>query len=343
MVTFLAGIVSAFISTTLFNYATEGSQKRFIKSAFSQYLSPTVIDRIIADPSQLRLGGEKREMTAIFSDVRAFSTISEALGDPQKLVELLNHYLTRMSNIVLDNQGTIDKYQGDAIIAFFGAPLHLDQHASLACRSAVQMKKAEKDINREALASGLITGEVLEALVRKGILESRDDPCPLLTRLGVNSGEMVVGNMGTPTKMDYTIMGNAVNLTARLEGVNKQYETGIMISEYTRDQIGDEFVVRPLSRVRVVGINTPLRLYELLDITAEAADETLEMVKRWEQAFIFYEQKQFFAAAMIFEEIFQRNTADLAAKKYLERCRMYHDSPPDEQAWDNGVDNLTDK
>ena len=202
MVTHLAGIVAAFISATLYNYATEGSQKRFIKSAFSQYLSPKVIDQIIADPSQLKLGGEKREMTAIFTDVRSFSTITEALGDPEKLVELLNFYLTRMSNIILENEGTIDKYEGDAIIAFFGAPVHLDNHAALACRSAVMMKKAEADINREALASALITPAVLDAMVKKGIIKSPDDPCPMFTRLGINTGDMVVGNMGTPNKMD---------------------------------------------------------------------------------------------------------------------------------------------
>ena len=344
MVTHLAGIAAAFISATLFNYATEGSQKRFIKSAFSQYLSPKVIEEIIADPEQLKLGGEKREMTAIFTDIRSFSTISEALGDPEKLVELLNHYLTRMSDIVLENQGTIDKYEGDAIIAFFGAPVHLENHASLACRSVVKMKKAEPEINREALSEGLLTDAVLEAMVNKGIIKSKDDPCPMFTRLGVNTGEMVVGNMGTSNKMDYTIMGNAVNLAARLEGVNKQYNTGgILISEYTREQIGDEFVMRPLSRVRVVGINTPLRLYELLDIREEAAPAVLEMVKSWEQGFALYEQKDFLAAANIFQAIYQRNDADLAAKKYYDRCRTYLASPPDDKSWDDGVDNLTEK
>ena len=339
-----AGIAAAFIGVTLYNYATEGSQKRFIKSAFSQYLSPKVIERIIADPSQLKLGGEKREMTAIFTDVRSFSTISEALGDPQKLVELLNHYLTRMSNIILDNQGTIDKYEGDAIIAFFGAPVHLENHAALACRSAVIMKKAEAGINREALELGLITNAVMEAMVKKGILKSIDDPCPMFTRLGINTGDMVVGNMGTPSKMDYTIMGNAVNLAARLEGVNKQYNTGgILLSEYTRDHIGDEFIVRPLSRVRVVGINTPLRLYELLDIRQDAPPQLLEMVKNWEQGFALYERKDFSAAVNIFQTIYHQNESDLAAKKYLDRCQKYLASPPDDSSWDNGIDNLTEK
>ncbi|MDR2798034.1 MAG: adenylate/guanylate cyclase domain-containing protein, partial [Treponema sp.] len=199
------GMGIAFLTAILYNYATEGSQKRFIKSAFSRYLSPKVIDRIIADPSQLKLGGEKREMTAIFTDIRSFSTISEALGDPTKLVELLNYYLTRMSNIVLENSGTIDKYEGDAIIAFFGAPVYMENNADLACRAAVRMHKAEKEINREVVAQGLITGNVMEALVRKGILKDAQDPNPLFTRLGINTGDMVVGSMGTPNKMDYTI------------------------------------------------------------------------------------------------------------------------------------------
>ncbi|MDR1838980.1 MAG: adenylate/guanylate cyclase domain-containing protein [Treponema sp.] len=344
MVTYLAGTLASFITVTLYNYATEGSQKRFIKSAFSQYLSSKVIEQIIHDPSQLQLGGEKREMTAIFTDVRAFSTISEALGDPAKLVELLNFYLTRMSNIVLDNQGTIDKYEGDAIIAFFGAPIHMANHASLACRAAIMMKKAEAEINREALANGFVTRDVMEAMTKKGIISSADDTCPLFTRLGINTGEMVVGNMGTPNKMDYTIMGNAVNLAARLEGVNKQYDTGgILISEYTRQHIGDEFVLRSLSRVRVVGINTPLRLYELLDIASGAPPELFEMVKSWEQAFDFYEKRDFLAAQNIFKTISLKNDADMTAKKYLNRCDKYLSSPLDEKTWDNGVDNLTEK
>jgi len=344
MVTYLAGTFAAFITVTLYNYATEGSQKRFIKSAFSQYLSPKVIEQIIHDPSQLKLGGEKREMTAIFTDVRSFSTISEALGDPAKLVELLNFYLTRMSNIVLDNQGTIDKYEGDAIIAFFGAPIHMENHAVLACRAAVCMKRAEVEINKEALEMGLITPEVMKTMAEKGIISRIDDPCPLFTRIGINTGDMVVGNMGTPNKMDYTVMGNAVNLAARLEGVNKQYDTGgILISEYTRAQLGNEFVLRTLSRVRVVGINTPLRLYELLEIASEAPPELLKMVKNWEQAFNFYEKHDFQAAQKLFQTIFDKNKGDLAAKKYLNRCAKFISSPPDEKNWDNGVDNLTKK
>jgi class 3 adenylate cyclase len=337
-------VVLAFLASTVYNYATEGSQKRFIKSAFSRYLSPQVIDQIIADPSQLNLGGEKREMTAVFTDVRSFSTISEALGDPGKLVELLNFYLTRMSDIVLQNGGTIDKYEGDAIIAFFGAPVHMEDHARRACRSAVLMHKAENEINREAVERGLITSGVMEALVRKGILKRADDPRPLFTRLGINTGDMVVGNMGTPSKMDYTIMGDAVNLAARLEGINKQYNTGgILTSEYTQAKLGGEFILRPLSRVRVVGKNIPIRLYEVLDIAAEAPPEMAEMVRQWEGAFRAYEGRNFSAAAGVFKEICRRNPADRPARLYLDRCAAYLESPPPEDAWEGGVDNLTEK
>jgi len=344
MVTYLGGTLAAFITVMLYNYATEGSQKRFIKSAFSQYLSPKVIEQIIHDPSQLKLGGEKREMTAIFTDVRSFSTISEALGDPAKLVELLNFYLTRMSDIVLNNQGTIDKYEGDAIIAFFGAPIHMNNHASLACRAAIDMKKAEVEINREALEKGFINQDVMKAMFGKGIISSIDDPSPIFTRLGINTGDMVVGNMGTPNKMDYTIMGNNVNLAARLEGVNKQYDTGgVLISEYTRTHLGDEFSLRPLSRVRVVGVNTPLRLYELLGIASEASPELKEMLKNWEEAFKYYEKREFQAAQGFFQLIYDNNKKDFVAKKYLNRCIKFVSSPPDEKTWDNGVDNLTEK
>jgi adenylate cyclase len=348
----VAAVLGSFLTGTLYNYATEGRQKRFIKSAFSQYLAPAVIDQIIADPSQLKLGGETREMTAIFTDIRSFSTISEALkdpetneSDPEKLVNLLNHYLTRMSNIIMENRGTIDKYEGDAIIAFFGAPLPMEDHAERACRSAVKMKRAEIEINREVMESGLVNADVIDALVGKGIINAGENPpMPLFTRLGLNTGKMTVGNMGTPSKMDYTIMGNAVNLAARLEGVNKQYNTGgILISEYTRAKIGDQFVLRGLSRVRVVGINTPLRLFELLDIRDEASPALIEMTGIWEKAFEAYERRDFVQALELFGGLAERDRQDRVAELYASRCRNYIAAPPSDGDWDDGVDNLTQK
>ena len=335
----------AYLTSTLYSYATEGKDKRFIKSAFSRILSPKVIDQIIADPSQLKLGGEKRKMTALFTDIQRFSSISSELQDqygengPKVLVNLLNLYLTEMSNVVLANGGTIDKYEGDAIIGFFGAPAWMEDHAARACRSAILMKRREIEMVGSMMKPD---GEFFKPLTKliegKVIRKLR----PLYTRLGINTGDMVVGFMGTPAKMDYTIMGNAVNLAARLEGVNKQYDThGILISEYTKDQIGDGFIVRPLSRVTVVGIPVPLRLYELLEIKSDAPQSMLEMVKVWERAFEAYENRDFESAKKLFSGIYQKDSEDSTAKLYIDRCVDFIASPPPKE-WD-GVDNLTEK
>ena len=348
MVMPLAGVLAAFVTCTVYNYVTEGSQKRYIKSAFSQYLSPAVIEQIIADPSNLELGGKSLEMSAIFTDIQRFSSISEGLQKaygkegPKELVNLLNLYLTEMSNIVLANQGTIDKFEGDAIIAFFGAPVPTDRHAALACRSAIQMKKAEAAMTRRIMEpAGRFYPVLQELITKKAVRPER----PLYTRVGINSGEMVVGNMGTPSKMNYTIMGNAVNLAARLEGVNKQYDTGgILMSEYTREKTGDEeFVLRPLSRVRVVGISTPVRLYELLDLRESASRELCEMVQKWETIFAAYENKDFEAAFSGFKAFCLRDSNDLTARLYMTRCEQYLKAPSSDEVWDDGVDNLTSK
>jgi adenylate cyclase len=344
MIAPVTGALLAFLTVTLYNYATEGSQKRFIKSAFSRYLAPSVIEQLIADPSKLNLGGEKREMTAIFTDIQRFSSISEALQKqyaeegPKVLVDLLNLYLTEMSDIVLENEGTIDKFEGDAIIAFFGAPIYTERHAALACRAAIRMKKAEAELKQRIMNSDGAFYLPLRSLIEKGVIRSGR---PLYTRVGINTGDMVVGNMGTPNKMDYTIMGTAVNLAARLEGVNKQYNTGgILISEYTRDKLGDEFLIRPLSRVRVVGINTPLRLYELLEIRTEAPQSLVEMVDLWERALGLYEEGKFGEAAALFAAAGEKDGEDQVAPFYRTRCENYTaGSPPP----DFPVDNLTEK
>jgi adenylate cyclase len=339
----LAAVILTFLVLTGLNFFSTIREKAFIRSAFSHYLSPTVIDQIIADPSKLNLGGQNLVMTAIFTDVRGFSTISEKLSAPA-LVELLNLYLTKMSNIVLQNQGTIDKYEGDAIIAFFGAPVHYPDHAARACRSAIQMKKAEADFNL-ALKEKPISPDQMSPRFKETYSAGMDWHTligDIYTRIGINTGDMVVGNMGTPDKMDYTIMGNAVNLAARLEGVNKQYSTGgILLSEYTRDDLNDEFLLRSLDRVRVVGINTPLRLYELLAFRAGAPEELLDLSAAWEKAVKVYEAKDFIQAEYLFKEIAVQNPSDLTAKFYISRCENYKNTPPPDE-WD-GVNNLTQK
>ncbi|MDR1179463.1 MAG: adenylate/guanylate cyclase domain-containing protein, partial [Spirochaetales bacterium] len=325
--------LSAVIIREMISYRASDREKQFISRALSTYVSREVVDELVANPLLLQLGGSRRRMSAVFTDMRSFSTISEQL-DPEHLVRLLNRYLTRMSDIIMENMGTIDKYEGDAIIAFFGAPVRRDDHAVLACRSALRMKKVETDLNRELIEEGLVTAGVLAALKDKGIMLDERAPTPLYTRIGINTGEMVVGNMGTSTKMNYTIMGNAVNLAARLEGVNKLYNTGgILISEYTRNEIGEGFMCRGLDRVRVVGISTPVRLYELLALREEASAEDLEICAAWEKALALYENREFLAAEEIFGDIAARSEQDGAARLYTGVCRGYIDAPPPRD-WD---------
>ncbi|WP_461247352.1 adenylate/guanylate cyclase domain-containing protein [Treponema sp. R6D11] len=307
----------SFMIMVIIIYAMLMTEENFIQNAFSRYLAPEIISEIIKDPDKLNLGGEKREMTAIFTDIQNFSAISEHL-DPAHLVRLLNKYLTTMSDIIMEHLGTIDKYWGDAIIAFFGAPLFNADHASLACRSALAIKTAERELN-------------------KMIVSEKLSPVPLFTRIGINTGEMVVGNMGAEKKMDYTIMGNAVNLASRIEGVNKHYQTGgILISEYTREKIGDEFLLRRIDRVRVVGINTPLRLYELLPTDTEHG-----MVEIWEKALDLYEKSKFKEAFAIFVSLIETYPNDNVAKFYAHRCKAFMETPPP-HGWD-AVKNLTEK
>jgi class 3 adenylate cyclase len=298
-----------------------------LKDAFSRYLSPVVVNEIIHDPSRLTLGGEKRVMTVLFTDIQDFAMISDRL-EPVQLVSLLNLYLSDMSSIIAENLGTIDKYVGDAIIAFFGAPLHQEDHAALACRSALRIKEAEKALNRK-------------------ILEKRLSPLPLFTRIGINTGSMVVGNMGSENKLNYTVMGSAVNLAARLEGVNKLYRTGgILVSEYTINGTGDEFIYRSLDRVRVVGLSSPVRIYEITGFRDGASAADIERTAAWEEAMELFEKRQYGKAGEIFASLAVGSygavgVADTTAKIYVDRCRDFTAAPPPDD-WD-GVNNLAQK
>jgi adenylate cyclase len=317
---FLAVFISLVVLILLKFLALE-KEKSFIRNAFAHYLSNDVINELVSDPDKLNLGGERKYLTAMFTDVRGFSTISEQL-DPTDLVKLLNTYLEEMSNIILDQRGTIDKYEGDAIIAFFGAPVPLEDHAARACRSAVHMKKMERILNEH-------------------ILREKLSAVPLVTRIGVNTGEMVVGNMGTQKRMDYTIMGNSVNLAARLEGVNKQYGTWILISEETYKTAGTEFAVRPMDRVRVVGISQPVRLYELVDEKKALDAKTAEGMELFRGGMDLFDQKRWAEAAVQFQQVLKVLPGDGPAETFLKRCQEFRQKPPVDN-WD-GVYNLSTK
>jgi adenylate cyclase len=316
-----ASVALTFLSLSGISFLATSREKSFLHSAFSRYLSPAIINELIADPAKLNLGGEKREMTAVFTDIQGFATISEKI-DPADLVRLLNMYLTEMSTIVMNNMGTVDKYEGDAIITFFGAPLRLEDHAERACRSAILMKKAEAELNKKILAEQL-------------------SPSPLLTRIGINTGAMIVGNMGAENKMDYTIMGNHVNLASRLEGVNKQYGTWILASENTIAASGGGILGRRLDRVRVVGIEKPVRLYEVLELAADAPPALIEQVRLFHDALALYERRDWKAAQTAVGAALDFAPDDQPAKLYHERCGEYLVKPPADD-WD-GVVNLSRK
>ena len=314
-------IFFSFIIYSLVRFFGTEQEKSFLRKAFSTYLSGDVIDEIVTDPGKLKLGGDQKWMTALFTDVKGFSTISEKLT-PTGLVQLLNEYLSGMSDLILNEKGTIDKYEGDAIIAFFGAPLDLPDHARRACLAAIRMRQ-------------------MEATLNPGFLERKMTPNPLMTRIGINTGEMVVGNMGTERKMNYTIMGNAVNLSARLEGVNKQYGTWILTTEFTAKEAGEDFLFRRLDQVRVVGIDTPVRLMNLLGLRSEEGEAGAALVEGFHAALDLFEARDWVRAEKAFLELADRFPQDGPSQLYAKRCQEFAKKgpPPDF----DGVFNLTEK
>ncbi len=314
----VTSIFLSFVATIVTGFITANHDKKFITNAFSQCLSKEVVNEIVANPSSFKLGGQRLEMTAMFTDIQKFSGFSELLTAGQ-LVALLNYYLTKMSDIIMEERGTVDKYEGDAIIALVGAPVQMDDHAQRACAAAIKMKAAEAVMNQEIekIAASEKTADMDEELYQafKIMVENKRK---LFTRIGLNSGEMIAGYMGSENKKNYTMMGNNVNLASRLEGVNKQYSTGgIMISAATRELLGDRFVVRSLDRVRVVNVNTPIRLYELI-CEKEGADEALlKYYANWEIALKNFEAKQYDKALEQFKALYQHKPDDNVAAYYI--------------------------
>lgn len=310
-----------FVLMTVLKFLLTSQEKSYIRNAFGHYLNTDVINELLSDPDKLKLGGEQKHLTAFFTDIKGFSSISEQL-EPSDLVKLLNLYLTNMSDIILELRGTIDKYEGDAIISFFGAPVDFADHARRACLSAVKMKRMEVQLNQQ-------------------FLDNKLAPSPLHTRIGINTGPMVVGNMGTATKMDYTIMGNSVNLAARLEGVNKQYGTWILMSESTHKEAGDTFLTRRLDRVRVVGINQPVRLFELVEENDAAEADLKEKIKRFHVGLALFEERHWDEASRIFEKVLEMDPEDGPALTYKKRCADFMKKPPSD-SWD-GIFTLSSK
>jgi adenylate cyclase len=308
-------VLLSLIGASVLNYSIEGKERRFIKGVFSHYLSPAVIERLIADPAMLRLGGEERRITSFFSDVAGFTSISERLK-PQELVGLLNAYLSEMTDIILDSGGTLDKYEGDAIIAFWNAPLDVPDHALRACRAALACRRRLHEIRPD-----------LEKRYGHG----------LRMRIGLNTGPAVVGNMGSGRRFDYTAMGDTINLAARLESAGKQYRVSILAGEATIAQAGEAILAREADLIRVVGKDKPVRIFELLGEREAATAEDRTSLRAYLEALALYRSRDWDRALAAFAALGR----DPLAEFYRDRCRAFAENPPPAD-WD-GVFDLKSK
>ena len=295
-----------FLAILMFRVIFEQAQQRALKGAMSQYLSPDVMEEVIRDPGGIKLGGDKREMTVMFSDIRGFTSLSETL-EPDQLVHLLNRYLTRMSDVIFKHQGTVDKYMGDAIMAFWGAPRSQPDHARMACSTALEMVQELELLNSEFRQEGIP---------------------PLHMGVGLNTGPMAVGNMGSARRFDYTVMGDSVNLGSRLEGLNKEYGTSVIASEATLADAGDRLCFRFLDLVAVQGKREPTEVYELLSASGQSDQARDEMLAAYTAGIDCYRQRDFRVALEYFEAALKRAADDRPSQLYRERCIELLANPP---------------
>jgi len=306
-----SAVLLAVVGSSVLNYGIEGKKRRFIKGAFRQYLSPTVVDKVLANPGGLELGGEEREITSFFSDVEGFTSISEKLS-PHSLVSLMNIYLSEMTEIIMAAGGTLDKYEGDAIIAFWNAPLDDPAHALRACRAALACQKRTRELNPD---------------LRKNFGHE------IRMRIGLNTGPAVVGNMGSRRRFDYTAIGDTVNLASRLEGACKQYRIFLLIGETTRERAGDAFLVREADFVRVVGRVQPVRIFELLGERDDVPPAEIEAVRTYGRALESFRRRRWDQAG----ELFRSLGKDPLAAIYIERSEVFLRNPPPAE-WDGVVE-----
>ncbi len=313
------GIGATFVAI-LVTSAIERRSKRFVQEALGRYTSPELVRELIAHPEHLSLEwGDRREMSVYFSDIAGFTTISEGL-EPERLVALLNEYLTEMTDIVLASGGVVDKYIGDAVMAFWGAPLPRPDHAKAAVLCAIKMRAKCDEMRGKWKAE---YGHVVHA------------------RAGINSGTAVVGNMGSKHKFNYTVMGDMVNLASRLEGANKPYGTYLMISEFTYGQVMNVVDTRELDYMTVKGKDKPVKVYEVLAETGKTDADTLRAIKIYEEGLLKYRAQRFSDAIADFEKALVIRPEDGPSKMYIERCRHFLAEPPSKD-WD-GVWHMKEK
>ncbi|MDQ7779993.1 MAG: adenylate/guanylate cyclase domain-containing protein [Planctomycetota bacterium] len=314
----MVGVVFAFANASAVSYFIEGRHRLRIKRMFGMYVAPEFVEELVLDSDKLRPDvGQRVELSVMFSDVRGFTTLSETLK-PGEVVSLLNEYLAVMVEIIWRRGGTVDKFIGDGIMAFFGAPRHDEKHAATAVVAACEMQQALSRLQAKWKQEG-------KPLLKIGV--------------GVHTGEMVVGNIGCEQKISYTVIGDNVNLTSRLEGLTKQYGAGIIVSGSTRAGLDDRFVVRELDLVRVKGKKIPVAIYEALnapDLEASGVAGLKELAAMYEQALALYRSREWTQAEGILKRLFEKFPGDGPSKLLLEKCRRFMESPPPAD-WDTAT------
>jgi adenylate cyclase len=295
-------IVLTFGITTIINYLSERRHSRLVRGIFEHYLDHAVVDNLIANPEQVRLGGEVRECTVLFSDIANFTGISEQLS-PEQVVHFMNIYLNAMTDIIIDEGGFVDKFIGDEIIAIFGAPNILPDHASRACRSILKMNEKVAELQPQFREAGCTT--------------------EIFARTGICTGDVVIGNMGSDTRMNYTAMGNTMNLGSRIEGINKIYGTRTLTNQATVTQSGMLF--REIDLVQVKGKQHGERIFELAGSPASPS-MPLENIKAFENALCLYRQRRWDSAAAEFSKLAE--LGDAPAATFMQRCQQYAQTPP---------------
>ncbi len=312
-------VVLSFASIIMYRIMSEEKLRKGVRSAFENFMDPKVVHEILKEPEDIKLGGEEREVTVYFSDIEEFSSISEKL-QPTELIELLNEYLSEMTDQILDHGGFLDKYIGDAIVAAFGVPLEQPDHAVKACLATIDNHKRLCELNSKFKEEGRLQ---------------------LNARIGLNSGSVLVGNVGSANRLSYTVIGDEVNLGARLEAANKHYGTYIMISERTYELARDHIEARELDKILVVGKEKPVKVYELIDRKGHLQEAKREVLKLYEEGLKLYRKKEWQKAITFFKKALDKDPHDGPSLTYLERCNVYVQDPPPED-WD-GVYELTTK
>ncbi|HQE96167.1 MAG TPA: adenylate/guanylate cyclase domain-containing protein, partial [Candidatus Marinimicrobia bacterium] len=287
----------------LVNYLTEGREKKMIKKVFNRYLHPTVVEVLTKHPERFEMGGKEIVATVMFSDLQNFTGIAE-LFTPPEIVGFLNQYFTKVEQIIFKNDGMLDKYTGDGIMAIFGAPIPTNEHARMACNAALDFKN-----------------------LSTFTIEVKNRTIPLITRLGINSGNFVVGNIGSANRMDYTAIGDTVNLAARLEGVNKIYGTQNIISETTYSLVKENFICRELDLIRVKGREEPLAIYNIIGIINDLSSELEKMLKLHNEALRLYRERKFKTAELAFLELSRQFPDDSVGKVFAKRCVQLINEP----------------